>query len=237
MRLPSKNSGGAAAIAVQLQQAILEGSYHFGERLPAERELAEHFGASRSTVREALKRLEDRQLVTRRVGSGTFVNHGSVLEGADIAEVTSPLELIEVRLALEPRIAGLAAVKATAKDLQGIERVLVDLEAAGPDRESFSLADERFHLTIVECTHNPPPPPPPPLMIWLYRKINDVRTHSQWARMKEAILTPARIAEYNSQHRALFEALRSHDAERSIAVIESHLQRARTDLIGVGNGP
>ena len=145
MRLPSKTSGGAAAIAVQLQQAILEGSYHFGERLPAERELAEHFGASRSTVREALKRLEERQLVTRRVGSGTFVNHGSILEGADIAEVTSPLELIEVRLALEPRIAGLAAVKATAKDLQGIERVLSDLEASGPDRESFSLPDEPLY--------------------------------------------------------------------------------------------
>src|SRR5690606_25394789 len=68
-------AGGAAAIAAQLRRAILDGTYGFRERLPAERELASHFGASRSTVREALKQLEEGQLVTRRIGSGTFVNY------------------------------------------------------------------------------------------------------------------------------------------------------------------
>ena len=57
-------SGGSAAIETQLRKAILEGSYDYGERLPAERDLAEHFGASRSTVREALRRLEEARLVT-----------------------------------------------------------------------------------------------------------------------------------------------------------------------------
>ena len=56
--------------------------------------------------------------------------------------------------------------------------------------EAFSLADERFHLMMVECTHNP-------LMIWLYQQINDVRSHAQWGRMKDAILSQDRIAEYN----------------------------------------
>ncbi len=229
LRLPSKSSSGSAAIAGRLQQAILGGTYKFGERLPAERELAQHFGASRSTVREALKRLEALHLLTRRIGSGTFVNYRPILDGDNIAEVTSPLELIEVRAALEPRIAALAAVNATTKDLNRLEEALARLERAGADREAFSLADERFHLLMVECTHNP-------LMIWLYQQINDVRGHTQWGRMKDAILGPEEIAEYNRQHRELFEALRSHDVERSAAAIERHLEKARKDLIGVGRG-
>ena len=225
MRLPTKTSSGSAAIAARLQQAILEGVYKFGDRLPAERELAAHFGASRSTVREALRRLEARHLLIRRVGSGTFSNYRPFLEGSNIAEVTSPLELIEVRMALEPRIAGLAAVNATAQDLSRIGDALEGLERAGGDREAFSLADERFHLLLAECTHNP-------LMIWLYQQINDVRSHTQWGRMKETILTPQRITEYNAQHRALYEALRSHAVDRAVATIESHLEKARVELLG-----
>ena len=223
--LPSKSPSGSAAIAARLQQAILDGTYKYGERLPAERELAIHFGASRSTVREALKRLEALHLLSRRVGSGTFVNYRPILDGNNIADITSPLELIEVRQAIEPRIAALAAVNATAKDLARIEATLERLERAGGDREAFSAADERFHLMVVECTHNP-------LMIWLYQQINDVRGHAQWNRMKETILSPKRISEYNAQHRELFEALSSHNADRAVQAIERHLDKARFELLG-----
>lgn len=226
-RLPSKSPSGSAAIASRLQQGILDGIYKYGERLPAERELAEHFNASRSTVREALKRLEALQLLSRRVGSGTFVSHRPMLDGQSIANVTSPLELIEARDALEPRIAALAAVNATAKDLSKIEAALLRLERSGQDREGFSLADERFHQAVAECTRNP-------LMIWLYQQINDVRSHSQWNRMKEAILSKARIAEYNAQHRELYEALASHNVDRAVQAVERHLEKARLDLMGAG---
>lgn len=223
--LPSTISGGATAIAARLQQAILDGTYAFGARLPAERDLAGHFGASRSTVREALRRLEERRLLTRRIGSGTFVSHRPTPDGSYIAELTSPLELIEVRLALEPHIARLAAINATGRDLDRMATALDQVESAGADRETFSSADERFHLQLAECTRNP-------LMVWLYQQINDVRSHTQWARMKETILSPQRIANYNKQHRALFEALRSHDAEAAVAVLEAHLRKARQHLIG-----
>ena len=223
--LPTTVSGGAAAIASRLQQAILDGTYAFGARLPAERDLAEHFGASRSTVREALRRLEERRMLTRRIGSGTFVSHRPSPDGSYIAELTSPLELIEVRLALEPHIARLAAINATGRDLNRMAEALEQVESAGTDREAFSKADERFHLLMAECTRNP-------LMVWLYQQINDVRSHSQWHRMKDAILSPQRIANYNKQHRALFEALRSHDVETAVAAIESHLTKAHQHLIG-----
>lgn len=226
-RLPSASPSGAASIAAEVRQAIFNGTYQHGERLPAERDLAQHFGASRSTVRDALKRLEDANLLTRRVGSGTFVTHSPVPDGKSIAEVTSPLELIEVRLALEPRLAHLAAISVTQRDLQRLEKTLEALENCGADRKAFSLCDERFHLTLAECTRNP-------LMIWLYQQVNEVRSHRQWGRMREAILSPERIAGYNRQHQAMFDALRSHDATRAVQIVTAHLQKARDDLVGAG---
>lgn len=223
--LPASVGEGAAAIADRLRQAILEGTYTFGARLPAEREMARHFGTSRSTIREALRQLEEQRLLTRRVGSGTFVSHRIVPDGDYIAEVTSPLELIDVRMAVEPSIARLAAVNATARDLDRVGHVLDAVEAAGNDREGFTAADEEFHLLLAECTRNP-------LMAWLYRQINDVRGHRQWHRMKDKILTPARIRDYNVQHRAIYEALRSRDAETAAAIIVRHLEKARRDLVG-----
>ena len=223
--LPVSAGAGAAAIATRLREAILGGRYAFGERLPAERELTEHFGAARSTVREALRRIEEMGLVTRRMGSGTFVSYQVTPDEEDIAELTSPVELIDVRLAIEPDIARMAVVNATARDLEPLEAALLRCEGAGGDREVFSQADEAFHQALVDATRNP-------LMIWLYRKINGVRGHSQWGAMKNKILTPKRIAEYNLQHRALFEAVRSRDVDAAIATIEAHLEEAREDLLG-----
>ena len=66
---------GSVWITVQLRQAILEGRYAPGEKLPAERTFASAFGASRATIRTALSRLETERLVTRRLGAGTFVHY------------------------------------------------------------------------------------------------------------------------------------------------------------------
>lgn len=220
-------AGGAASIAAQLRRAILDGTYGFRERLPAERELASHFGASRSTVREALKQLEEGQLVTRRIGSGTFVNYRAEEDDDEIADRTSPLELIEVRLAVEPTMARMATVNATARDLERLSDALKQVESCKLDREVFTRADSLFHLTLAECTRNP-------LMVWLYRHINDVRTHAQWSRMKDKILSPERLDEYNRQHRALFEAIASRDVDSAVGIISEHLEKARRDLIGAG---
>ncbi len=216
---------GSAAIAARLRQAILEGSYAYGERLPAERHLADHFGASRSTIREALRQLEDVGLVTRRVGSGTFVSHRPRVDRSDIAETTSPLELIEVRLAVEPHMARLAVINGTAREFERLAAALERLEAAGGDAERFSQHDAEFHLALAECTRNP-------LMVWLYQQINEVRSHEQWSAMKGKILVPSRIDDYNAQHRRLYEALKSRDRDAAVSVITDHLELARRDLMG-----
>lgn len=226
--LPAAPGAGAAAIATRLREAILGGRYADGERLPAERDLTEHFGAARGTVRGALRRLEEMGLVTRRMGSGTFVTHRAGPGEEDIAENTSPIELIDVRLAIEPDIARMAVINATARDLERLEAALVECEAADGDREAFSQADERFHRALAEATRNP-------LMIWLYGKINDVRGHTQWNAMKGKILTRNRIGDYNGQHRALFDAVRSRDMDTAVSLMEEHLAEAREDLLGARN--
>ncbi len=221
-------AGGSAGIAARLRQALLDGAYGHGDRLPAERELARLFAASRTTVRAALERLAEGGLVARRVGSGTFVTYGRDGEG-DVAEITSPLELIEVRLGIEPHMTRLAVLNASARDLGGLRAALAKLEAAGGDAEAFSHWDERFHLALAECTHNP-------LLVAMYRQINRVRGHAQWSARKDKILTPRRIAAYNRQHRALTEAIQSRDVDGALRLIAEHLDRARRDLLGVEGG-
>ena len=100
--LPPAAAEGSVAIANKLQQAIVNGHYHFGERLPPERELADHFGVARSTIREALRRLEQQKLLTPRIGSGTFVNYNAAPDVHLMAQRISPIELIE---ALVPAVA------------------------------------------------------------------------------------------------------------------------------------
>ncbi|WP_162913344.1 FadR/GntR family transcriptional regulator [Rhodospirillaceae bacterium SYSU D60014] len=216
---------GSAWITAQLRQAIIDGCYAYGEKLPAERQLAEAFGASRTTVRIALDQLEEEQLVTRRVGSGTFVNFRARSHTDDIAELTSPVELIEVRLGMEPHMTRLAVLNATARDIDRLSEMIDRAEASSGDPEGFTLWDEQFHLLIAECTHNP-------LMVWLYRQINEVRTHDQWNAMKDKVLTTERITEYNRQHRSLYEAIRTRDVEGAVAIVTNHLHYARRQLLG-----
>ena len=100
-RIPDATDvGGSAGIAAQLRRSISTGVYGFSDRLPAERHLAETFNVSRGTIREALRRLEELGMVTREIGSGTFVTYREFAEQTAIADVTSPLELIDVRLSL-----------------------------------------------------------------------------------------------------------------------------------------
>ena len=215
---------GAAGIAAYLRRAILDGVYLYGERLPAERQLAAALSSSRTTVREALRLLEQSHFVTRRVGSGTFASYQPEVDGDEVAEVTNPLELIEVRRAVEPAMARLATINATAKDIEAIAKVLARLEASGGDANHFTKWDREFHQLLAHATHNP-------LMASVYRHINHVRGHAQWSAMKDKILTPGRIADYNRQHRALYQALRTRDGEAAAGVIASHLDDARRDLL------
>ncbi len=221
-----RTDGGAAAIVASLRRAILAGEYGYDDRLPPERQLATHYGASRGTVREALRKLQAMNLVTRRVGSGTFVRYSPEhSEQDDITEITSPLELIDVRFAVEPQLARLAVLHARERDVARLGEALQQLEASGHDPNAFSSADEQFHLCLADATRNR-------LLQWIYRRINEVRGHRQWHARKDKILTRERMAIYNAQHRRIYTAVRARDVEAAVASITEHLHQARRDLLG-----
>ena len=107
--------------------------------------------------------------------------------------------------------------------MAALERAVAEMEGVD-DAESFSLADEMFHLRLAEATHNP-------LIVEIYHRINHVRAHQQWDSIKNKILTPEQIAAYNAEHRDLLVALSLRDAERAVEVVSAHMERARADLL------
>jgi DNA-binding FadR family transcriptional regulator len=226
LALPQAQGRGASLIAAHLRAAILGGTYTVGDRSPPERDIARALGASRTTIRNALRLLENDDLVTRKAGSGTYVTQRRQVQQDDIAEITSPLELVEVRSMIEPQVVRLAVRNGKPRDLDFLWQAVAETEHAGTDVDQFSRCDQRFHLALAETAHNP-------LFIWIFHQINRIRSHRHWVAVQYKVLTPARIAAYNAQHRALADAISVRDSDTAVDVIQRHLQSARSDLLGV----
>jgi DNA-binding FadR family transcriptional regulator len=217
---------GMGAILAHLKRAIETGAYSQGDQLPPERQLAVTFRAARGTVRRALDQLEEAGLVSRRLGSGTFVTAKTMEEepADDYTDLISPLQLIEARFAVEPYTTRLAVLNATRRDLDEMQSILTRLEQCEDDKDEFSKWDSEFHFRIASASRNP-------LLINVYRQINKVRLHAQWDVMKEQILTPRVIREYHRQHRTIYDAIEQRDAQRAQTLITEHLGKARDDLL------
>jgi len=214
----------ATNVVSQLRRMILEGQFAHEERLPAERDLAEQFKVSRGTIRTVLKTLEQQHLVTRKVGSGTYVTHREPGNQLDISAITSPIEMLEVRIAIEPQMVRLAITNASHRDLEELRVALRQCEDCGGDPEKFASADTAFHMALAHCSKNK-------LLFWIYERISEVRRYTQWRLMKAKLLTPERIDYYNNQHRELYEAIASRDANEAIRTIKKHLYGVQDDLL------
>jgi DNA-binding FadR family transcriptional regulator len=221
---PSRIGVTTSKVVAQLRRRIVEGEYSYEERLPAERSLAEEFGVSRGTIRSVLLILEQQHLVTRQIGSGTYVSHRQVTNQQEISSNTSPLEMVEVRIAIEPQMVRLAIANASSRDLEEMRNALRQCEACDGDAEKFARADTAFHMALAHCSKNK-------LMYWLYERISEVRRHSQWRSMKSKLLTPERMDYYNSQHHALYDAIASRDTTRAVNLIKDHLYGVQDDLL------
>ncbi len=228
-RLKLYPTRGSEAITASLKKAIEGGIYAYNERLPPERELADAFNAARGTIRKALDELEALGYVARRVGSGTFVQYsGQYQQSADdVAELTSPIQLIETRLALEPYLARLACVHATGRDIENLREVIIRLEQSEEDIAAYTKFDSEFHLLVAQCSGNP-------LILHLYQQIDEVRRHAQWGAMQNEILTTDNMRLYNEQHRQIFKCIEKRDGQSAADNISNHLEKAKNDLLGAG---
>ncbi|MDZ7788372.1 MAG: FCD domain-containing protein [Halofilum sp. (in: g-proteobacteria)] len=212
-------------MVASLRAAIAQKHYGHGDRLPAERELAERFGTSRGTARHA-EELERLGMVTRRIGSGAFVNS----PGLGVRAISPKRRVRSIdRGALRHRAAHGAAGghECLPRDLARVRESLELVEAAG-DPATFTETDEAFHLTLADCSQNP-------LIVWLYQQINDVRSHSQWSEVKEKILDAEKIAEYNAHHRLIYLGIAGRDTAAAVEAMNRHLAVARDDLVGTRN--
>jgi GntR family galactonate operon transcriptional repressor len=148
-----------------LGRGIARGEFAPGTSLPAERHLEIRFGASRSVVREAVKILASKGLVTVGARVGTRVrprSDWSLLDQDVLGWMSSDglaqemlLALGEARQIIEPAAAALAAERATAEDRAHIRQAYQDMAAHHEDHASAMGADKRFHLAILSATHNP----------------------------------------------------------------------------------
>ena len=134
-------------IVQQIEDSIVKGVLKPGDQLPAERELAQRFGVSRTAVREAVKALREKGLVEAYSGRGTFITDGTtqaVRQSLDlITKIGQPegsTQLAEVRAILEPEIAALAAVRIQEPELATMREAVAVMDRAGADPERHGAA-------------------------------------------------------------------------------------------------
>ena len=220
---------GANEIAGLIRQEIANGVLAPRERLTPERELANAYGVSRGTVREALNKLSSEGLVEIRRGSGTYVSVGT--EAAESANYsfdrliadTRPLELIDARFALEPHLCRLAVLHARPSDLNTMEDMLGTMDENVSDQIEYSNADKEFHKLLAKSTGND-------LLVWMMLQIDDVRNQDEWLRMRHLTLTTDTMLTYNKQHRLILDAIRAREPERAASLMKEHLETARLSL-------
>jgi len=151
-------------VAEQIREAILTGALAPGAVLPAERELGEQFGVSRTSVREALRALQAQGLVVAagptaplRVAAAEALSTGPVRDALDhlLRLGRVPLaDLVELRCALEAAAVEGAARRRPRPDLTGAHAAIEAMHAAGHDVVAYEEADVRFHVALVSASGN-----------------------------------------------------------------------------------
>lgn len=142
------------------KRLIADGVLSPGDRLPPERELAELLGVSRSSLRPALKVLENMGIISQRVGSGTRLNPAAATILAEPLQFLILLdgitfqELMEARLIVEPELAARAAERASTEDQEALKRAIARMEEAADNPDEFVECDLEFHQAVYRAAGN-----------------------------------------------------------------------------------
>lgn len=219
---------GARRIRDLIVNAASAGKLAPGARLPTERELARRYSVPRNAVRRTLAQLEAEGAITRHVGRGTFLAGPAQDPSApfppDSVSNTSPAELMEARMRIEPALAELIVTNATPADFDRMA-LCIDKAEHAATLDEFELWDAALHQALATATHNR-------FVIRVLDMVAAVREQSEWGKLKDRIVTPERRLTYQEEHRAIVGALKARDAERARTSILAHLQHARRNLFG-----
>ena len=202
----------------KLREFLGSGAMPDGNRLPPERALADELQVGRRSLRRALSVLEEEGQISRHQGRGTFVRAlpSVPAHGIDrILEHTNPLEVIEVRLSVEPVMARLAALRASRCDIDKLARLAEETAEAG-DPVAYEAADAAFHRRVAEASRNA-------LFLSLYDTLSASRNDAAWRRLGENAHCYKRQADYAEYHRDIAEAIATRDGARAEKLMYDHL--------------
>lgn len=205
-------------LADKLEDIILSDIKLFGQKLPSEQELAKQFGISRNIVREALKLLKERGLITSRTGDGSYISKPEpqtltnlisrmlVMYDIDAADV------YEMRVMLECNACFLAVQRATETDLDALTAINRTMEEKQSNLEKRVDLDLQFHAQIAEISGN--------ALLSIFVKS---MTHLRKAMIRQAIQSDGGSQDGIDYHDRIIAAFRSRDAKQAEQIMREHL--------------
>ncbi|OPY68686.1 MAG: HTH-type transcriptional regulator LutR [Syntrophorhabdaceae bacterium PtaU1.Bin034] len=207
-------------IIVQIKKSIIEGRYKPGDRLPSEKELLEIFAVSRSSLREALRTLEEMGLIVIKRGAlgGAYVRQREISSFSNalvdiirMADITFD-ELSEMRLIVEPYTAKLAARNRTSEDVKELEKQNFVREKAIEDGKIPIVVDISFHQAIaLACKNN------------MARLVMDSIASIFHEEFKSIALSLDDHRAILRFHKMIFHAVKNRDEEKAAALMEAHI--------------
>lgn len=214
-------------IVKQVEDSILQGRLKPGDQLPAERDLAQRFGVSRTAVREAMKTLCEKGLVEAQSGRGTFVTRPSsqaIWQPLNlmirINQQEGAAHLADLRQMLEPEIAALAAPRIEEQLLATMRETVavMDRSLHDHDPDAYIEADLDFHLALAEAAGNP-------LILSLLDSIVGL-LRQQRSSIFKVDGGPERG---QFHHKRILVAIEAHDPDGARNAMRAHLQQVRED--------
>ncbi len=206
-------------IAKQIIKLISTGELQPGQRLPSERALCEQFGASRTSLREALRCLSIVGVLNARVGDGTSVATDGetflrrIVEWRLITERHDVENLMEVRIALEGVSAANAALRASEEDVRKFQEMLAKMKLAVKDAKKFAVLDVDFHLALAKASGN----------ALVFDLVSMIRNHL--VRVLPKVLQLPRAMPLSTQeHMAIVDAIVRRDGALARAAMHAHLE-------------
>jgi GntR family transcriptional repressor for pyruvate dehydrogenase complex len=217
---PIRKTRVAEEIADRIRVLILDGTFPAGRPLPAERPLAERFGVSRGSIRDAFRTLETIGLLVTRHGQGTFPQELDV--DRLVAPLTSVLryrpdlqdELLDVRRMFEPAVARFAASRVTDADLADLQRILDAQRKKLKTGRSALVEDTAFHAALARATRNR-------VVVSIMATLNDLLVESRRHTLKQKGRPQRSIL----GHEAVVAALRQRDAEAAASAMRAHIDQ------------
>jgi GntR family transcriptional regulator, transcriptional repressor for pyruvate dehydrogenase complex len=212
------------SVVRQIELLILRGILRPGERLPAERELADRLGVSRPSLRDAIADLQDKGLLASRPGSGVFVADvlGSAFSDGLVrlfaAHQEAVFDYVSFRRDMEGLAAARAAEFASETDLSVVAMILGQMEAAHDKRDPTDEAelDAAFHLSIIEASHNV-------IMLHMMRSMYDLLRQGVFYNRQIMFRNRLTRDQLLAQHRAINAALQARDPAAARAAVEAHM--------------